>query len=323
VIVGVYSGFVIFWFLHQLIWPDGWWGLIALNYVMLEVLIISPYILAVAPLIRRRRWLVAAAFPVIIAVLLFGAHLRPNFDEPSTDPDFRVMTFNILNQNDDVDALAALILRYEPDVVAIQELTPEVDPLLQEALADRYPHVIVGGANRGGTTAIFSTVPFRSTDVVDLEIDRPGVIVDLELGGQPVRVASAHLLPAYYARLSPWPELPGAINHFRRAQNRQAEILIDELLDGAEGPVLIGCDCNTREYNRTNDILADSFTDAGKELGWRIGHPAPAGTAHDNRPNHIDYHWYRGPVEPLGVYRVIDRAGSDHDAVIADYAFVP
>ena len=137
-----------------------------------------------------------------------------------------------------------------------------------------------------------------------------------------MRVASAHLLPFYYARQSAWPDLPGAINHFRRAQNREAEILTDALLDGAEGPVLLGCDCNTREYNLTNDILSDSFTDAGKKLGWRIGHQAPAGTTHANQPNHIDYHWYRGPVEPLGVYRVTDRAGSDHDAVIADYAIV-
>ena len=76
------------------------------------------------------------------------------------------------------------------------------------------------------------------------------------------------------------------------------------------------------EFAWDGSWYARGFTDAGKKLGWRIGHQAPAGTTHANQPNHIDYHWYRGPVEPLGVYRVTDRAGSDHDAVIADYAIV-
>lgn len=325
-VVGGYSGFMVIWYTHQLLWPDGWWGLILLNFVMLPVLLTSPVILALALLIGQRRWLAAATVPVVITALVFGPHLRPNLHRPDVDPDLRVMTFNILNQNHDIESVAALIVRHQPDVVAIQELTDRAEPALREALAATHPHVVVGRSTTGGTTAIFSTTPFRSTSEVDLGIDRPAVVVDIDLGGRSVRVASAHLLPSYYALRASWRERPGAINQYRQDQNRQAEILIEALLDdsdGPAGPVVLGCDCNTREYNLTNSILAGSFTDAAKELGWRIGHPAPEGTTHANRPNHIDYQWYRGPVEPLGAYRVADRAGSDHDAVIVDYAFAP
>jgi endonuclease/exonuclease/phosphatase family metal-dependent hydrolase len=49
------------------------------------------------------------------------------------------MAFNVLYTNADYDAVADLILEYQPDLVALQEVQPEMMRRLKERLKGSYP----------------------------------------------------------------------------------------------------------------------------------------------------------------------------------------
>ncbi len=320
-VIALHAAAVVAWLAAHQVWPDATWFQVAASYAMVTAFELTIPVALVALWLWDRRWLAAAAVPVVVAAAFHLPYRWPNPAGDQPPPDVRVMTFNVLNQNDDLTAVVDLIERYEPDVVALQEVTDwnEV-PLLTLLAGAGYPYAEVGSITAGGTTAVVSRTPFVATREIDLEIDRPAIVVTTMVDGHRIEVASAHLYPAYYVSLERWRDRPAALDAYAEAQARQAEILVAELGREPAVATFLACDCNTRETNRTNDLLADHLTDASRELGWRIGHDAPPGTVHEERFHRVDYHWYRGPATPVGVYRVLDRAGSDHFALIADYA---
>jgi endonuclease/exonuclease/phosphatase (EEP) superfamily protein YafD len=63
--------------------------------------------------------------------------------------------------------------------------------------------------------------------------------------------------------------------------------------------------------------MFDRFLDNSARVGWLLENHAPWNTRPDIGPQHIDYVWYRGDLEPAGVYIVNDSGGSDHFPVLA------
>ncbi len=336
VAVAHYSTTVTIWFVCLLAARDGWWPLILANFAVIEPIVPAAPLLVAAMLVGGRRLVMAATLPLLIFGFLYWPYLVPDLDDgrPAQQPgsgQVRLMTYNVLNNNDDVAAIAAVIVHFEPDVVAVQELTEEMEPRLISALADSHPHYEVASPTRGGTTALFSRTALLGVDEIDFGIDRPALMASVIVDGHEVIVASAHLLPAYYAlNENSRSELPGAIGDYLADQNSQAEQLTEVLIDraGQTGrPVFLGCDCNTRSNNRTNKILSEALTDPTRELGWPLRRSALPGTRHERRIAHLDYIWYRpGPeqrVQVDGIFRVTDRGGSDHHPLVADFSLPP
>jgi endonuclease/exonuclease/phosphatase (EEP) superfamily protein YafD len=100
-------------------------------------------------------------------------------------------------------------------------------------------------------------------------------------------------------------------------QNRQASILLNQL-DKETGVVIIGCDCNSYETSSSYRILKQSMSNSTRELGWVINKSNDyPGVSPEWGLQHIDYVWYRGLLNPVGVYKVSDSGGSDHFPVLA------
>lgn len=334
--IAAYSGVIVVWFACLLLLRDGWWLLILVNFAVVEPMIPALPLLLCSFFVQSRRLSALAAVPVLIFGFLYWPYLVPDFSTRSSadwseSDRIRVMTYNILNDNDDVDAVTSVIDRYQPDVVAIQELTETMEPRLIAALAGSHPHHAVATPRRGGTTALFSQTPLDDLVEVDFGIDRPALMATTDVGDQRVIVASAHLNPSYYALQESSPtELPGALQEYLKDQNSQAEQLVAALLArSAETgrPIILGCDCNTRENNRTNRIFSAELIDPTRSLGWPLRRPTLPGTQHERRISHIDYIWYRDGAERSlevgGIYRVIDRGGSDHHPLVADFGLSP
>ncbi len=334
--VASYSAIVTLWFVCLLAARDAWWPLILANFAVVELIIPAAPLFLAAVLVGGRRLIVAAVVPLLIFGILYWPYLVPDFADgtPAQQPggsQVRIMTYNVLNNNDDVAAIAAIVVRYEVDVVAIQELTEEMQPRLISALADSHPYHEVASPTRGGTTALFSRTTLEDVDEIDFGIDRPALAASTVVDGHEVIVASAHLLPAYYAlNESRGSELPGAIHDYLADQNAQASRLTDVLVDRADqigAPVFLGCDCNTRANNRTNRILSAVLTDPTRELGWPLRRSPLPGTRHERRIAHLDYVWYRPGqdrrVHVEGIFRVSDRGGSDHHPLVADFGLPP
>jgi endonuclease/exonuclease/phosphatase (EEP) superfamily protein YafD len=99
-------------------------------------------------------------------------------------------------------------------------------------------------------------------------------------------------------------------------QNRQVKILLEEIKN-EDRPVIFGCDCNSKETSSSYRIINEELDNAARDAGWSLSQPPFVNLLPDIALQHIDYVWYRGNLQPVGVYTVNDSGGSDHLPVLA------
>jgi endonuclease/exonuclease/phosphatase (EEP) superfamily protein YafD len=278
-----------------------------------------PVLLFFLWLLNRREYKRTALLlpPVLIFWFLYHPYLLPQ--APRTVPasaDLTVMTYNVLYSNQDYDAVANIILKYHPDLASLQEVTPDMMSALQDRLADEYPHSMHATRNEDGMPAVFSRHPLEEAYVLDLEADRLAIIAKAEIKDQIVTFVAVHLRAYGLQWVRPLIHIPQAIVDRTKEQNRQVELLLEELQEET-GPVIIGCDCNSKETSSSYRLLDRRFEMAAYQVGWRFPGMEPAGTTQDTNLQHIDFIWYRGALEAYAAYRIDDRGGSDHHPVLA------
>ncbi len=282
-------------------------------YLFLPVL---PFLVWVART-GEYRFTVLLILPVSIFSFLYYPYVVPKLSRSAPlSADLTAMTYNVLFSNLDYEAVANVILVYHPDLAALQEVTPDMMDALKERLADEYPYSMHATRNDDGMTAVFSRHPLAEAYVLDLGADRLAVIAKVEIKKQMITFAAVHLRAYGLQWVRPLTRIPQEIVERTNAQNRQVEILLEELQDES-GPVIIGCDCNSKETSSSYRLLDRWYETAAYQVGWRFPGIALAGAAQDMNMQHIDFIWYRGALEPFAAYRIQDRGGSDHHPVLA------
>jgi endonuclease/exonuclease/phosphatase (EEP) superfamily protein YafD len=255
--------------------------------------------------------------PVWIYSFLFYPYLYPTFaGSAASEPDLTVMTYNVLYSNLDYDAVANVIRTYDPDVIALQEVMPEMMDALNDRLSEEYPYSIHGTNDDYGVTAIFSQYPLSEMRVIDLVEDRRVVIARADVDGQPVTFASVHLRAYGLNWVRPITDVPKEIVRRTEAQNHQTEILWEEL-HSEPGTVIIGCDCNSKQTSSSYRLLDEWLDSAAYQVGWRVPGVSLPGAKQDTSLERIDFIWYRGELEPFGAFEIQDSGGSDHLPILA------
>ncbi|MCI0394067.1 MAG: endonuclease/exonuclease/phosphatase family protein [Chloroflexi bacterium] len=290
-----------------------------------------PYLFVPAPLAlglavrsRQKKVVVLALAPLLIFARLYGAYFVPRPARPADPPDLRVMSYNVLFANNDVEAVVQIVERYRPDLLALQEVRPRMMSELSERLADSYPYAMAGEyqryQERYGTTAAFSRYPLLARQVLDLGAERQAIVLRVIAGEHEVVFIAAHLL-AYNMQFVPLGEWPQAANQRVQDQNEQAQRILAEGQREPADVFILACDCNSQETASSYLILAEYLTNTARSAGWRWSQAPPAGAGRDHNLLHIDYIFYRGPVTATGVYTVDNKGGSDHRAVVADFEY--
>ena len=317
IVISSYVLFITLWFSLWWLFGDGTWWLVVLNYFRLELFYPAPLILILALLSRRRSLIAASLLPFIFLLWMFWPYFIPRPALTDAPTQLRVMTFNVLFENEAYDAVSDVIKAYQPDIIALQEVQPEMMGALHKRLVEIYPYSQMSSENPYGTTAIFSRYPFLDVSVLDLGADRPAVVAQVQIGDQTVTFVSAHLL-AYGLQWYAVDQIPTAIGVKTTAQNREVERILAAVREQT-GPVIVACDCNSREHLSSSAILDSRMINTAREIGWRPGANVPAGTSADLHLRHIDYVFYRGDIQAAGIYKSHNDAGSDHAPVIADF----
>jgi len=117
-----YCLFVTIWFLVRLVWPDEWWPFVLLNKLALYFLLAAMPVLLLALTTRRTKVIFAAIVPFLIFLYFYSLYLLPRKTPTLLEPDIRVLTYNIWNQNRDLQSVVNLIIDIGADVVAVQEV---------------------------------------------------------------------------------------------------------------------------------------------------------------------------------------------------------
>ncbi len=306
----VYISVISLWFFLWLSVADATWWLTGLNRIVLYFFVPVPLLFILAILSHRRKLAALLIVPVLIFAILYAPYLFPKSVTIVDGTELRIMTYNVLFSNPDYDAVSNVILTYQPDIIALQEVRPRMMKEVAKQIGADYPYSLLGTENQYGTTAVFSKYPILNSYVLDLQAGRPAVVIQTKINETKITFISTHLR-AYGLRWVPLPEIPNAIRQRTVEQNQQANLLLEEI-EKLGGTAIIGCDCNSKETSSSYRILARNMSNAAREIGWTIEDHPIANVKPDINLNHIDYVFYQGKIEPTGVYKVKDNGGSDH-----------
>jgi len=317
IIVIGYAIFILAWFVLWLTIGDAnWWLVLLINRIVPYLFVPALLILAWIIVSRRFKLAITLIVPGLIFAWLYHPYLFPKPAQPfGQSPELRVMTYNVLFSNMDYDAVANVVLTYQPDLVALQEVQPEMMNALEERLADDYPYYFMGTENTYGTTAVFSRYPFVKTEILDLRVDRPAVVVKTKINDQDITFVAIHLL-AYNLWWTKLPDIPEVVMRRTANQNQQARILLDQI-EKEQGIVIVGCDCNSYETSSSYRIFDQFMDSTARQIGWLWGGNELLGAKQDVYLQHIDHVWFRGDIMPKRVYKIKDNGGSDHLPVLA------
>jgi len=298
---------------------DRWWCLGFLNsltlYWFVPLVIIGPC----AFLIKRRTLQIASLLSLCAFLLLFGRLLVPKWSNPDPDrPTLTVMTYNLYGDNQDWAAIRETISESQADIVAVQELNPEMVPMIQTELAASYPYQILDSQD-----SLISRHPITLTEeTLPGNWGTPPKIYHIDWDGRLVTLVNAHFYASFLNFDHPF------MQWVFREREHQAQMVADFAAQVGT-PLIVTADFNATDQSHAYRIVTDQLRDAWREAGWGLGHTFPGGPNPDlPRPTiagrpipmwvvRIDYIFcsqdWRAIEARLGIWDGV----SDHRPVIA------
>ncbi len=317
----------------QIVWRttalEIWW-IELLNLFGLWLYLPLPCALLLAPLARPRKATLLLALPLLFFGWEYGSLFVPTSVTAEGTP-LRVMTWNIVYRNWDTDAVAAAVHEQAPDILAVQELSPEHVGPLQALLGREYPYSALDPGGPGGL-GVWSRHPIVQSGPSDSRrIGCSCQQVVLDVGGERVQVINVHPVTPQYAFGRRY-FADGAIRVPlpRWFSTQRQEPAIDALVAAAgagDDRLIVAGDFNTgdrhQNYWRLRGELRDAYRDAGSGFGLTFpnggevvrGLKLPAMLR-------IDYIFYGEGIDAQHAHTVA-APSSDHRAVVADLLLTP
>lgn len=256
---------------------------------------------------------------LVVGMAWFGPRFAPRPQAAPAESALKVVTFNLLASNRQMDDVEAWLRAQDADVILLQETFHDIGA----RLADAYPYSQPDPFPAGGQDRqILSRYPIfeRSTGS---GFERAVIGVD----GQQVVVYNIHFGVPFMSQprhgLGGLPYPIGLAAHYDESQrNAQIEAWL-ALVSTETLPVIVGGDFNMSDnslmYARVAEMLTDSFreTESGLGMTW------PSQTRGRRLPippvMRIDYVWHTDMLRALDVV-VGPNNGSDHRPVVATLA---
>ena len=257
-----------------------------------------------------RRWVMAGAAAILVVAYL--AWMWPALPRPRPTPavaqggiHLKVLTFNAYVGQADAAALGRLIQREQPDIVAIEELTPEFEQRLvaTSALSGLTYTVVRPSEDPLMGAGLWSRFGFSAGGV----LDAPGSRMpwaDVETGNQLVRVQVAHPV-APVASISEW---RAGLSALAQVARRKRQPL-----------VMLGDFNATRSQRGFRAILGRSLVDASEARGKFLFRTWPSGGRLPEPVLALDHVVVSTHLRVVEAHLELS-VGSDHLPVIATVA---
>ncbi len=246
-------------------------------------------------------------------VLLFGSWLLPR-GIPDVAPEastLRIVTLNQLARNDDTERILGAILAHDPDVIAVQELSPDVAEAL--STLEDYPHQVLNAYETLGREpsiglGVVSRYPLEA-EAYDPQTRVQEVSLSLE--GQSVTFINVHP-PTPFGNDLPEEVFLSTVRSYDASVRNDNLAGILEQADEAQQPVVILGDFNLSDFEAAyRDFSA--FENVYREAEGGFGFTFPANRDLPPFPFiRIDHIWVSEDMTPLDAGVDCQETGSDH-----------
>jgi endonuclease/exonuclease/phosphatase (EEP) superfamily protein YafD len=305
-----------YWWLWAAVIPILAWTVVRLlglegGYPLIAMMAFTPYaaiaaLLAAGVAVALRNW--AAAVLAAVATVCLAAAVLPRAIGSSTaeaagHETLTVLSTNVHHGTADPDALVALVDRYHPDLLSVQELTPSFARELRAAgLSERLPNRMLR-VNRGASGAgLYSRLPLSPLPHQTRFFFRmPRAALSMP-DGRRLRVVGVH----------PYPPLSGKVGSWTAA--------LESLPSAGRGtPWVLAGDFNgTLDQAEFRDVVDRGYIDAGDVTGRGLEPTFPT-MGHRLLPPSITIdHVLADRRLGIADYGVDDLPGSDHRAIHAE-----
>ena len=220
---------------------------------------------------------------------------------------FKVMTFNIYKHNTDLEGIISVIKEADPDILALQELTPTISDGLLRELKESYPYNTLNSDLPVEGQGLLSK--YEMMDVSDLP-DYRFLSATIQSPQGQLRVFNIHA-----PKIAPF--------QWRKGWEEQRDF-IEGLLQqtiNLSTPVLILGDFNTttlsKSYAQITEEFRDSFAGTGDGLGFTYPAREKMGIKLPWPLVRIDYIFLNKYVISHETKVILENGGSDHRPVIS------
>lgn len=296
--------------------PVALWALVRVfgldrGFPLVALMAFTPYVAIAALLVAGialalRNW--AAAAVAGLATLCLALAVLPRAVGDGTEAAAGRETLTVLSANihygtPDPETLVALVDRFRPDVLSVQEMIPRFARELRRAgLQRRLPNVILALRRDTSGAGIYSRLPMRELaedPVLPVRQLRAELVLP---DGRRVRFVNVHPHPPGFGNVGSWKEALGALP-----------------TAGSGAPWVLAGDFNaTLDQSQLRDVVARGYRDAGEVAGEGLAPTWPTGAWPLRLPavtiDHVLADRRLGVVD----YEVEDLPGSDHRAIRAE-----
>jgi len=326
----LYTASVVLWFvLHSWLGDTAWW-LALLNAFASFLFVPLALILPVSLICRWRSFRASVLPPLAIFLLLYGHFFLPAWPSESTTEDtpLTIMSFNIWGYSQAEETAHVILEGETPDIVALQELAPEMAEVLVKKVGHVYPyHAISIGIHEYGV-GIFSRYSLTELDSSHLTDSNWRVQIFRVMGDdQAFILYNVHLqVSNVLAYVEEGISVAGEVEASFRNREAQIQRLVADIATRTE-PVIVTGDFNSTDQSDVYNILAESLTDAHQAVGWGFGHTFPAyggswkGIPIIPRLMRLDMIFYSDDFKALSCRVVSAHGESDHLPVLVQLAW--
>jgi endonuclease/exonuclease/phosphatase family metal-dependent hydrolase len=293
---------------------------------------VTPYLFTPVPVIVGAGVVLRAVAPLVLSVpniVFMAITLKPLWlvrwgrARPAAAPTrFRILTLNA-GGNARVPAVREVertVERLDPDVVALQELTPETLAHLRRSLASRYAY-----SHGWWPTIVFSRLPIRAGSILPFPaLGSDAQRVEIEVAGRTVVLFNVHFTRPGYELEGPFAWLRLVRDYDPTRRDSDAAVVQTQVGRALLACVLAG-DLNATEWSHPYRLISAGLVDAFREArhGWGNTYCVSLlrGRWHLRIPlARIDY-VFHSPELVTYQARLGPDSGSEHLPVVADLGF--
>jgi endonuclease/exonuclease/phosphatase family metal-dependent hydrolase len=229
-----------------------------------------------------------------------------------TTTEVSLMTYNIFFKNWSTNSSIKRIEDYDPDILFLQELTPELKNEMDNSIGSNYRYKKTLALKGTHGIGVYSKYPILRSEFLKNSADQPfAQVLELEIKSKKIRIYNVHLASPAIAVENPdnFIELFGSNYQGRTQQLSMINTLADEEESEFDAQLLTG-DLNTTSYEPLYRDIEKQWVNLYDVAGDGLGLNFP----HTNKMDPIltlDYLFGRGVIEGIKI-RVVEGGGSDH-----------
>ena len=222
---------------------DSGFGTIELfSHFRLQYLVVS-MLLAVAFLLLRNRNYATILILVSVFNASFVVPWYLGIPETATGPKIKLLHANVRSSNTEYQRLIDLVADEQPDVIFLQEITPDWEAGVA-SLREQYPYTYIEARQGNFGIALYSKLPLDSVaHVSSPPLGHPTIIASVRLHDRPITLIGTH------------PTIP--VGHLYYARNEQLES-ITQLARRIDGPLAVIGDLNSSIWDPRHKRLEQS-----------------------------------------------------------------